>query len=299
MSAVKCLIWGTGVIYNKYFNVIKYHEMIKNIEIVGVTSNTSVFTNILGYSYVNIKSVKDTVFDVIVVMTDDNLFKEIKQEAINLGIKKDRIISYKALTLPKVNLKKYVEIVKNTPTIFANNCWGGIVYNKLGLEFRSPLINMFERDEDYIKFLENPQKYINTPLTLKEELYSQELNINFPVCQCDDILLYFNHYKSFEEADDCWVRRKRRINWDNLFIMMYTENKDIALKFSELPYKKKICFVPFQTDKKSLFYVDFRNKKEASKLPFWNIVNSMVYGAYGCYDVLELLYSGNIVRTAE
>lgn len=176
---------------------------------------------------------------------------------------------------------------------------GGLVYNKLGLEFASPFINMFELDNDYIKFLYNPRKYINTSLVLKEEIFSSDIQGYYPVCQCDDIFLYFNHYRSFEEANNSWEKRKKRINWENLFVMMYTENKEVAYEFTNLPYEKKICFVPFKTDRKSLFYFDFCKNMDLSKLPFYQIVNSSIYGLYGCYDVLELLYSGKIIKIAQ
>ena len=43
---------------------------------------------------------------------------------------------------------------------------------------------------------------------------------------------------------------------------MITECMDIAIQFSELPYRKKICFIPFDIKKTSLIYVDIYNNKE-------------------------------------
>ena len=37
----------------------------------------------------------------------------------------------------------------------------------------------------------------------------------------DDICIYFLHYHSEEDAKTSWNRRKERINFDNLFIIMY------------------------------------------------------------------------------
>ena len=121
---------------------------------------------------------------------------------------------------------------------------------------------MFFHDEDYLKFLNNPQKYINTKLSLKKECFVEETQKSYPICKCDDILLYFNHSESFEEANNTWEKRKKRINWDNIFVMMYTED-------------------------------------ELSKLEFWQIVNGSISGMFECYDLVELLCSGKILRTAE
>ena len=294
---MKCLIWGTGIIYSQNINNIKYYELLGSIQVVGVTSNTTAFGEILGYPYICKRNIKELIFDIVVIMGSGTTFSEIEKEARGLGIDKWKIVSYKVFQLTNLDLKKYMEIRKNPPTIFANNCWGGLTYNKLGLEFTSPLINMFESDEDYLKLLKNPAKYMNSLLKLQEERFEPVLQRYYPVCACDDILLYFNHYTSFEEANECWERRKKRINWDNLFIMMITECMDIAIQFSELPYRKKICFIPFDIKKTSLIYVDIYNNKE--KHPFSEIVNGMASGAYSYYDIVQLLYNGDIVRVSK
>lgn len=296
---MRCLIWGTGIVYSQNFNCIKYQELSGNIQVIGVTSNTTVFKEILGYPYVYKENIKDLDFDIVIVMGDKLVFSEIKEEAMKLGISEKKIISYKVLLLSNLNMEKYVEIKKNPPTIFANNCWGGLTYNRLGLEFNSPLINMFESDEDYIKFLKNPFKYMNSPLKYEEERFEPVLQRYYPVCSCNDILLYFNHYTSFSEANECWERRKKRINWNNLFIMMLTENQNTAIQFSELPYERKICFVPFKTNLHSLVYVDFCDRKEMSEQPFSKIVNGMASGAYPYYDTIELLYSCNVIKVSK
>ena len=101
--------------------------MLKEIEIVGVTSNTAIFDSIMGYHYFDKMSVTDLLFDVVIVMADDNLFQEIKKEVVELGIDKKKIISYKVLKIPNLDIKKYMEIVNNNVTIFANNCWGACI----------------------------------------------------------------------------------------------------------------------------------------------------------------------------
>lgn len=287
---MKCLIWGTGYTFYQYFNSIKYYEMLGEIEIVGVTSNIAQ-SGMLGYQHFHKDNIKKVNFDVVIIMAQGKLFHEIRKEAVELGIAENKIISYKIFTMPNADIKKYIKIVNDKVTIFANNCWGAVVYNRLGLQFKSPFINMFEHDKDYIKFLQNPYKYMKVPLVLKENRFSSELKYSYPVCWCDDILLYFNHYLSFEEANESWEKRKKRINWDNLFVMMYTKDEEIAREFSKLPYKKKICFVPFQMEGEGIFSISMQNYKE----PFFQVVNSSMCMKYAFYDILELLDSGKIV----
>ncbi len=50
-----------------------------------------------------------------------------------------------------------------------------------------------------------------------------------------------------EEIESQWYDRVKRINYDNIFIMMYTENREISEQFSQLPWKKKVRFTPFES----------------------------------------------------
>ncbi len=121
-------------------------------------------------------------------------------------------------------------------TIICNNCLAGVFYNDLGLKFRSPTINLFMYPSDFVKFCLNLKYYINVELTeVLQEKY------NYPVGKLEDIEIYFMHYKSFQEAKQCWNRRKKRINFDNLFVIMVDRDncsaKDIE-NFKKIKYKK-------------------------------------------------------------
>ncbi|OLA61845.1 MAG: hypothetical protein BHW48_03045 [Roseburia sp. CAG:10041_57] len=290
------LIWGTGKTFSDNINCINYYEHLGEIQIVGVTSKNNLLGNIMGYSFVEKENIKETAFDIIIVMADKCVFQEIRGEAMRIGIPDSVVISYKIFRLPKINIKKYLEIKKNPPTIFVNNCWGGLTYHQLGLEFYSPFINMFESDVDYLKFLHNPRKYIDSQLEYIEDEYEVNLKRMYPVCKCDDIILHFNHYLSFEEANRCWERRKSRINWDNLFVAMITSNEESAISFSKLQYMKKICFVPFDLKMPSLECINLNFNTDNSSNTFKSIINGMAIGTNLYYDPVELLNSGNIKR---
>ena len=292
---LSCVLWGMGKVFFQSINVMKYHELCGGLKVVGVTSNKAAFKETVNWPVVNKEELTHVEFDLLIVMAEKD-FVNIKKEAIDMGIAKEKIISYRALNVPQIDFKSYITLLKNPVSIFANNCWGGMTYHSLGLQFSSPFVNLFLSDEDYVKFLQDPQYYIEKKLIWKEEGYNKDLGIHYPICTCGDIVLYFNHYKSFELADKSWEERKRRINWNNLFIMMYTENVSIAERFSELPYLKKICFVPFETAKNSLCFVDFIKNKKMEGLPFYAIVNGMASGTYAYYDMVELLCYGRIKK---
>ena len=284
---VKCVIWGTEVAYEKYINLIHYQELIDSIKIVGVTSNSTIYRQIDGYKFIEKDKLNNYDFDAIII-TADLKFLEIIDEIVSRGLDKT-IIRADVLGLPNFDIRKYIKLYANTPTIFSNNCWAGFMYHRLGLQFKSPTINMIISDIDYIKFLKKPQEYLAKEIVLEHYNYSEYEKINYPVCSCGDIMIHFVHYTSFDNAVKCWNNRKQRIDWENLFVMMYTEDEEVARQFSVLPYEKKVCFVPFETKDDSLFFINYRNKNEMRKLTFSEIVNGIAIGNYKYYNVLDFL----------
>ena len=133
-------------------------------------------------------------------------------------------------------------------TILCNNCIGGLIYHKHHLPFLSPTINMQMSPYDFIKFCANLSRYLDIELeevTDCDDKWFRSIGggaINFPVAHLDDILIYFQHYHSFAEAKEAWNRRKARINFDNIFIVLLDNwpSNNIINRFNKLPYKHKI-----------------------------------------------------------
>ena len=138
-------------------------------------------------------------------------------------------------------------------TIISNNCWAGHVYRYYNLEYKSPTIGLFFYSDDYIKFVFNLKHYIDSDLTfinVKESAHYHDLlmrNImNCPIGKLDDIEVVFLHYKSSNEAYDKWMRRKKRIVWDNIYYKMSEQNnctEALIKDFDKLSTEKKFVFV--------------------------------------------------------
>lgn len=135
------------------------------------------------------------------------------------------------------NLKCQRRIKTNNFSIICPNCIGGIIYHRLGMNFLSPTINLFQYPSDFMKFILDYKKYLSYDL----EFVSS--NRNYPVAKLNDIFLYFNHYKTEKEAKDAWYRRLARINWNNIVIIMYErENttREQLISLRNVPCKKLI-----------------------------------------------------------
>ncbi len=111
-------------------------------------------------------------------------------------------------------------------SLISQNCLGGVIYNNLGMEFKSPTINMFIEGENFVKLVENLDYYLGLQASALVEHYIDPVDstITYPKIAIGDIELCCLHYKSCAEAIKAWETRKKRINKDNIFVIGNTWN---------------------------------------------------------------------------
>lgn len=282
----KLVIWGIGKIYNQYVNMLKYLEITKEAKIIALTdSNLPQFKYLDNWEIVEKKNIIDMDFDCIVVMSDI-YFRDILNDIKNMGVDTDAVISYKILNLSNLDIGKYLKIKKQKITIFSNNCWGGILYSTLGFECCSPFKNLFVKDDDYLKFLDNAQYYMG--FDLKFERYDVDphsLN-KYPVMKLSELEIHCNHDKDPLQAVEKWNRRKDKINWDNLLVEMYTEREQSAIDFLDMEqFSKKIVFVPENINIKKTVKLPMYPKQSE----FYETVNRSVSVNGYMYDLLDAM----------
>jgi len=161
---------------------------------------------------------------------------------------------------------KRIRLKNKTLTVFSSNCNGGYILHDLGLPFNSPTINLFFLPDHFLKFAGSPETYLSAEL--KE---TQIEGIAYPVGQLKDILLFFMHYHSFDEAKQAWERRSKRVNMDNVYILMTDKNGctyEHIKRFEELPYKNKVIFTHKKYEEfPSSFYISgFETENEVGIL---------------------------------
>jgi len=152
------------------------------------------------------------------------------------------VIYYRKKYLKKIR-SDYDYSNKNI-TIISSNCIGGLIYHDLGIKFMSPTINLYILQKDFLKFVSNIDYYIEKDLEFINE------NKEYPIAYLDfgresEVKIFFLHYKSKEEAEVKWNERKRRINYENIFLIMSDRDGityDDMIKFGKIPCKRKIIF---------------------------------------------------------
>lgn len=155
---------------------------------------------------------------------------------------------------------KRLRLRNKTATIISSNCNGEFVYYDMKLRFLSPTINLSFDMNDYVKFLENLEWYMDQPI-----VPFQDERFSYPCGKIGDIEIRFNHYKTFEEAVNKWEERKKRINWDNLYIFAIDGDNctDESLRrFDDLPYEHKVIFthIPRPEIKSSYYLKGFEDR---------------------------------------
>lgn len=264
-------------------------------EIIGVVDNSfSGVKKLDGYLLIERSKISTVFYDYIIIMSD-KFYREIFMEAVKLGVCQEKILPYKTLDLPGINFTQYIELKKSKISIISNNCWGGLVYHTLGMECLSPFKNLYLEDEDYINLLQNLREYLKTPMEFLRydiDVHSKE---RYPIMRLGDISVHCNHDQRPEDALENWNRRLKKINYDNLFVELYTSNKNMAEKFISLEqYRNKICFVPFRTNCENMLQL----KLNLGQKEFYEAVNSSASLNGNAFYLVDLLL-GNIRRRTE
>lgn len=111
---------------------------------------------------------------------------------------------------------KMREALTNTsPSFLCPNCIGGILFHDLGLQFRSPTVNLMMLQTDFVKFVLNMDDYFEQELQ-----FFVHPTYRCPCARLGDIVIHFTHYHSEEEAERKWKERCGRIDRDNLFVFL-------------------------------------------------------------------------------
>ena len=138
----------------------------------------------------------------------------------------------------------YRKRLRNTSfSLISNNCIGGVISHDLELQFRSPTIDLYFTDEDFILFCQHLRYYLALPV---EQVDS---GLDYPVGALygdyGTVRIYFMHYGSFEQAKAKWEERSSRVDFDNLFVIMEPKKYSQALleQFDKLDLPHKVVLL--------------------------------------------------------
>ena len=119
-------------------------------------------------------------------------------------------------------------------TIISNDCWGGEIYRRLKIPYRTPFVGLYLMTPCYLRLLQDLRGLLEQPLKWLEHSRYDSVNAekvrlgNYPSALLGgEVEIHFMHYHSPAEAAEKWQRRIRRMNWNNLAVKM-DYGKDLA-----------------------------------------------------------------------
>lgn len=146
-------------------------------------------------------------------------------------------------------------------TIISNNCTGGAVMHELGMEFKTPTINLQILPEEYPGFCNYFKQYMAYDLTEYTDIQPRHREYltkmfgeipDMPFGLLGDIIVCFQHYGTFAEARDKWNERKAKIDYDHIGYIFHArgeEYKSEAIAFNTLNIPNKLILTQnFSTD---------------------------------------------------
>ena len=286
------VIWGDSTEYDRYARSFAYEIAKGNMKIKAITFNEEGIMGCLdGITLVPIDELIHIDFDYLIDMNDEEEEQTVLHILELLHIPRDKRIPARVFLLPAFDIKKWVKVKENRVSLISNNCWGGMTYHSLELQFLSPFINLFVLEEDYLKLLENLQHYMQCPLHFVEERYEDNLKRNYPVMALEDICLHFNHYESVEEAVTYWNKRKTRLNADAMLVEMLIKTPEGLERFLALPFPHKIGFTYLKCEHKDIIsFADcvYYQEKYRDKDKDWKLILNQANGIKGGDRVEEL-----------
>lgn len=106
---------------------------------------------------------------------------------------------------------------------------------------------------------------------MEKEIVKLESDVPYPTGMLDDIKIMFMHYPTFEEGVEKWNERKKRINWENLFIVGTEKDGctyETIQRFDRLPYENKVIFTHIEYPEfSSAYYIEgFEERDEIGVL---------------------------------
>jgi len=286
------IVWGNRTNYDFNKKWLEVEILKNNMQIVGIVFNEKgLFKKIDDIEVLDIESLLCLEYDYIIDM-NENAQDKVCRIIELLQISREMIIPIRIFRQPFFDLDRWVKDKKENVSIISSHCWGGVVYNTLGLPFASPTINMFFPIDDFLKMAKNVKHYMNESLELIREEYEVNLQRNYPVVKLDDIVIHCNHYRNFVEAEQTWERRTQRINYESIFIEMTAKTHEQIAEFLRLPYEKKICFTALpcnETNVVSIYNQQFQNLYGDREWQFALGTASEHFSECKQYDLLKLL----------
>ena len=257
-----------------------------SVNIVGVVESVPMPINNLNS--MDKRELANVDCDLILVTGHEVDLAPIIAEMTALGVDTSKVVLDRTVLIPGFTLEKYQALRGANLSILSMGWWAGIAYQKLGLPELSPTIGMYTSEEHFMNFLPEARWHLKKDLHFERTEYNSDLGNSYPIFWLDGTQWFMNSYSNDADALELFNERKNKINWSNVLITMHTTSPAVLERFDCLPYAKKACFVPFETELESGFYI---NPAQCGG-NLLHAAEGVITGEIQAYDVWDLLLYG-------
>jgi uncharacterized protein (DUF1919 family) len=136
-------------------------------------------------------------------------------------------------------------------TVLSNDCWAQALYEDFGLPYQSPMIGCGMHADGFLRFLENAEYYLRTPITFIPDSRNaavRRLRTNrrsWPIGLLgDEVEVHFMQYRSEEDARRTWETGCANLCFDRILVK-FSVDKDGATqqhidRFVSMPFERKL-----------------------------------------------------------
>lgn len=198
-------------------------------------------------------------------------------------------------------------------SIISNTCVGGVMTHNVGEQFRSPTVNLIIFEDQFLTFCRHLKEYsacsIEKP-TAEEQVQFEQYSYPVGILRGEpvglpDITLYLVHYRSVEEAKEKWEARYRRLNYDDLYIVMdrgIEAREEILDEFHALPFAHKVIFSQFDDPERwpCNFHPSFYNQHDWVNGAMYKNIQKGIFRYHWMdeFDYIQWLNDGTIQSTS-
>ena len=284
----RIIIWGAGYEYETVSHAIFSLVEKGQGEVLGIMADSLPPSGTLdGFPILPKDALRDLDFDYLICCVTRDPDGVIAHIVKDYGLPREKIVRTQMMNSSHFDLARYLRLRESNVSIISDLCWGGYLYRTLDLRCMTPFRNLYIEDESYLRLLGDLKGYCSEePRFLR--FGKDDFGKRHPIMALGDVELHFNHAKTPKEALAQWQARVGRINWDNLFAMMWTIDRNSELAFNALEgYDKRICFVPHKTSEPFSLQLYARPLEKH----FFDAVNATAMSTVGSYqfDAIKLL----------
>ena len=287
---VKCIAYAGEFYSAAARKTIERYESSGAIELTGIIADKPEAAQGYDVPIVDKSEIDMESHDAVILLVQDRKrMRGMEQNLMDAGIPFERIVPVSVMNLVGFDFGLYQKLRLHTPTIFAMDCMGGLIYHYLELRFMSPMIRLGFHAPDYLRFLRDPRRYFSADLSFAGYDSKSYPGLHAPVAACEDISILFAHYSSFEEGEKKWNQRKKRVDYNNIVVLNNNDNEDMVRQFAALPYDRKVCFTGAKIEGPGIVHKQSLKMLNLNGALLRNAVNNLLFTDNAEFNMFRFL----------